>query len=166
MKCKKSKERTKEKYFLCRAEYAAPKGPLCIRGSCLRGFRRVFCVVDDTVVKAGTLFGNLQVRYSIFFCFSKRKRWLVRNGLDRTSPRYSRSLLSSESVSSSSNCKRSAGLQFEARGDFDFPPEPPLKRPEKPLRFFWTFPAKFGTAQKFVRTKTPSPPEKVARRAE
>ena len=37
-------------------------------------------------------------------------------------PRCSRSLLSSESGSSSSNCKRFAGLQFEARRDFDFPP--------------------------------------------
>ena len=35
----------------------------------------VFCVVDDTFVKAGTLFRNLPVQFSIFFCFSKRKRW-------------------------------------------------------------------------------------------
>ena len=28
-------------------------------------------------------------------------------------------------------------------------PQTPLNRPEKPLRFFWTFPARFVTAQNF-----------------
>ena len=50
---------------------------------------------------------NQRLRYSIFFCFSKRKRWQK-----KMSP-----------------------------GGFRFPPGAPLNRPEKPLRFFWTFPA-------------------------
>ena len=71
-----------------------------------------------------------------------RNRRRVGNGLDGTSRRYVRRLLSSEPVSSFPKRKRYAGLQFEARVDFDFPPRPPLlNRPEKPLRFFWTFPA-------------------------
>ena len=75
--------------------------------------------------QTGAHIGNLRLPFSLFFCVFKRKDWLVRNGLAGTRLRYSRGLLSSESVSSSSNCKRSAGLQFEARGDFDFPLEPP-----------------------------------------
>ena len=108
-----------------------------------------FFALNDSFVNVRTHIKNLQLRSSIFFCFSKRKRWLVRTGPGGTSPRCSRSLLSSEPVSSSSNCKRFAGLQFEARGDFDFPPGAPLNRPEKHLRFFWTFPARPGTAQNF-----------------
>ena len=61
-------------------------------------------------------------------------------------PRCSRSLLSSESGSSSSNCKRFAGLQFEARRDFDFPPAL-----LEPRGFSWIFPAIFETAQIFWR---------------
>ena len=72
--------------------------------------------------QTGAHIGNLRLPFSLFFCVFKRKDWLVRNGLAGTRLRYSR-LLSSESVSSSSNCKRSAGLQFEARRDFDFPPD-------------------------------------------
>ena len=86
---------------------------------------------DDETAGGRRTSANLQLPFSIFFCFSKRKRRLVRTGLAGTSPRCSRSLLSSESDSSSSNCKRFAGLQFEVRGDFDFPPDPlePTKKP-------------------------------------
>ena len=34
-------------------------------------------------------------------------------------------------------------------GGFRFPPGAPLNRPEKPLRFFWTFPAITRTALEF-----------------
>ena len=69
----------------------------------------------ETFTKVRTCIRNLQLRFSIFFCFSKRKRWQK-----KTSP-----------------------------GGFRFPSGAPLNRPEKPLRFFWTFPAKFETAQNF-----------------
>ena len=37
--------------------------------------------------------------------------------------------------------KENAGKRKRARRDCEFPPGAPLKRPEKPLWFFWTFPA-------------------------
>ena len=59
---------------------------------------------------------NLQVRYSIFFCFSKRKRWRVRNDHGGTS-RRKRRLLSSVLISSFPNRE----LNSRFGGDFDFP---------------------------------------------
>ena len=59
---------------------------------------------------------NLQVRYSIFFCFSKRKRWRVRNDHGGTS-RRKRCLLSSVLISSFPNRE----LNSRFGGDFDFP---------------------------------------------
>ena len=44
--------------------------------------------------------------------------------------------------------KRKDWERKRVRGDFDFPPAP-LNRPEKPLWFFWTFPAKLDAAQNF-----------------
>mgnify|MGYP003279846726 CR=1 FL=1 len=52
---------------------------------------------------------NLQVRHSIFFCFSKRKRWRVRNDHGGTS-RRKRRLLSSVLISSFPN--RELNLRF------------------------------------------------------
>ena len=62
---------------------------------------------------------NLQVRSSIFFCFSKRKRWRVRNDHGGTS-RRKRRLLSSVLISSFPNRE----LNSRFGGDFDFPPDP------------------------------------------
>ena len=59
---------------------------------------------------------NLQVRHSIFFCFSKRKRWRVRNDHGGTS-RRKRRLLSSVLISSFPNRE----LNSRFGGDFDFP---------------------------------------------
>ena len=76
-------------------------------------FRRQLPLIGEVSGVSGKLHkgrctaANLQVRYSIFFCFSKRKRWQKKKSL---------------------------------RG-FRFPLRLPLNRPEKPLRFFWTFPA-------------------------
>ena len=61
---------------------------------------------------------NLQLQFSIFFCFSKRKRWRVRNGHGGTSCRKRR-LLSSVLISSFPNRK----LNSRFGGDFDFPPD-------------------------------------------
>ena len=52
---------------------------------------------------------NLQLRHSIFFCFSKRKRWRVRNDHGGTS-RRKRRLLSSVLISSFPN--RKLNLRF------------------------------------------------------
>jgi len=60
----------------------------------------------------------LRLRHSIFFCFSKRKRWRVRNDHGGTS-RRKRRLLSSVLISSFPN--RELNSQFG--GDFDFPPD-------------------------------------------
>ena len=62
---------------------------------------------------------NLQVRSSIFFCFSKRKRWRVRNDHGGTS-RRKRRLFSSVLISSFPNRE----LNSRFGGDFDFPPDP------------------------------------------
>ena len=59
---------------------------------------------------------NLQLRISIFFCFSKRKRWRVRNDHGGTS-RRKRRLLSSVLISSFPNRE----LNSRFGGDFDFP---------------------------------------------
>ena len=66
---------------------------------------------------------NLQVRYSIFFCFSKRKRWRVRNDHGGTS-RRKRRLLSSVLVSSFPN--RKLNLRF---GFFYANLQQPLSQP-------------------------------------
>ena len=62
---------------------------------------------------------NLQLRHSIFFCFSKRKRWRVRNDHGGTS-RRKRRLFSSVLISSFPNRE----LNSRFGGDFDFPPDP------------------------------------------
>ena len=59
---------------------------------------------------------DLQLPISIFFCFSKRKRWRVRNDHGGTS-RRKRRLLSSVLISSFPNRK----LNSRFGGDFDFP---------------------------------------------
>ena len=59
---------------------------------------------------------DLQLPISIFFCFSKRKRWRVRNDHGGTS-RRKRRLLSSVLVSSFPNRE----LNSRFGGDFDFP---------------------------------------------
>ena len=59
---------------------------------------------------------NLQLQFSIFFCFSKRKRWRVRNDHGGTS-RRKRRLLSSVLISSFPNRE----LNSRFGGDFDFP---------------------------------------------
>ena len=59
---------------------------------------------------------NQRLRYSIFFCFSKRKRWRVRNDHGGTS-RRKRRLLSSVLISSFPNRE----LNSRFGGDFDFP---------------------------------------------
>ena len=66
---------------------------------------------------------NLQLRHSIFFCFSKRKRWRVRNDHDGTS-RRKRRLLSSVLVSSFPN--RKLNLRF---GFFYANLQQPLSQP-------------------------------------
>ena len=67
---------------------------------------------------------NLRLRHSIFFCFSKRKRWRVRNDHGGTS-RRKRRLLSSVLVSSFPN--RKLNLRFGS-----FPAD--LRRPLSQLR--------------------------------
>ena len=59
---------------------------------------------------------NQRLWYSIFFCFSKRKRWRVRNDHGGTS-RRKRRLLSSVLISSFPNRE----LHSRFGGDFDFP---------------------------------------------
>ena len=46
--------------------------------------------------------------------------------------------------------KRKSGKKKASPGG-DFSPGTPLKRPEKPKRFFWTFPAKLEAVQNFRR---------------
>ena len=93
---------------------------------------------------------NLQVRHSIFFCFSKRKRWRVRNDHDGTS-RRKRRLLSSVLISSFPNRE----LNSRFGGDFGFPPDL-LEPTRKTASVFWTFPAiaespmRIRTAQLFL----------------
>ena len=58
---------------------------------------------------------NQRLRYSIFFCFSKRKRWRVRNDHDGTNP-CKQGFLSSVLISSFPNRK----LNLRFGGDFDF----------------------------------------------
>ena len=76
---------------------------------------------------------NLHLQFSIFFCFSKRKRWRVRNDHGRTS-RRKRRLFSSVLVSSFPNRE----LNSRVGGDFGFPPdllEPTRKTPSVFLDF-------------------------------
>ena len=61
---------------------------------------------------------DLQLPISIFFCFSKRKRWRVRNDHGGTS-RRKRRLLSSVLISSLPNRK----LNLRFGGNLDFPPD-------------------------------------------
>ena len=59
---------------------------------------------------------DLQLPISIFFCFSKRKRWRVRNDHDGTNP-CKQGFLSSVLISSFPNRE----LNSRFGGDFDFP---------------------------------------------
>ena len=85
-------------------------------------FRRQLPLIGEVSGVSGKLHkgrctaANLQVRHSIFFCFSKRKRWRVRNDHDGTS-RRKRRLLSSVLISSFPNRE----LNSRFGGDFDFP---------------------------------------------
>ena len=87
--------------------------------------RRQLPLIGEALDVSGKLYkgrrtaANLQVRSSIFFCFSKRKRWRVRNDHGGTS-RRKRRLLSSVLISSFPNRE----LNSRFGGDFDFPPDP------------------------------------------
>ena len=63
---------------------------------------------------------NLQVRHSIFFCFSKRKRWRVRNDHGGTS-RRKRRLLSSVLISSFPNRKLNLRFGFYSKSATTIP---------------------------------------------
>ena len=154
--------------FECKADLSQPFKGNCsqIRSSVTGGAYNSVCRVTMCVRRDLSMGACLNCTRSTHQTVTKRpfsphsfpakrkrmgRRRHVGNGLAGTSLRYSRSLLSFESASSSSNCKRCAGLQFEARGDFDFPPGASLNRPRKPLRFSWIFPATTRTALKFGR---------------
>ena len=101
--------------------------------------RRQLPLIGEALDVSGKLYkgrrtaANLQVRSSIFFCFSKRKRWRVRNDHDGTS-RRERRLLSSVLISSFPNRE----LNSRFGGDFDFPSdslEPTRKTPSVFLDF-------------------------------
>ena len=75
---------------------------------------------------------NLQLQFSIFFCFSKRKRWRVRNGHGGTS-RRKRRLLSSVLISSFPN--RKLNLRFGFHGKFAATSQSRLRRASIPTPF-------------------------------
>ena len=94
---------------------------------------------------------NLRLRHRIFFCFSKRKRCSSETAsTERVAARrdvsYPLSPLPPLQIANATPvCNlKPGGISISLPG-------PPLNRPEKPLRFFWTFPAVTRTAMSFGR---------------